>query len=365
MEAITIENVRIFDGTGLTPPGSVHLHGDRIVAEAVPGARTADGGGGALLPGLIDTHVHVGRRAELAACARWGVTTALDMAAPDPGATLPLRHLDGVTDLFSAGFPAVAPDSGPIAALGYPGEIAVCGPGSAEAFVARRVRDGVDYLKILVEDPGLPGAKALAPETVAALVRAAHDHGLRVVAHATTLGAYRLAVEAAVDVVTHVPMNAAVTADLAAQVAVASPTLTMMRGVCTTIGSNPALGLAYDNARDSVRALDAAGVTIVAGSDANAESSAPFSPPHGESLHEELRLLVDADLSPAAALRAATSAAAEAFGLADRGVVAAGRRADLVLVDGDPTVEIEATTRIRQVWIGGQKIAVPSTNRKL
>ncbi|MEU1301261.1 amidohydrolase family protein [Streptomyces shenzhenensis] len=53
------------------------------------------------------------------------------------------------------------------------------------------------------------------------------------------------------------------------------------------------------------------------------------------------------------ALRAATVAPAEAFGLADRGAVTPGCRADLLLVDGDPATDIETTNRIRHVWVGG------------
>ena len=66
--------------------------------------------------------------------------------------------------------------------------------------------------------------------------------------------------------------------------------------------------------------------------------------------------MVDAGLTPAEAVRGATSLAAAAFGLTDRGVIAPGRRADLVLVDGDPTRDISATRNIRGVWIGGGRV---------
>lgn len=98
MGPVTIENARVFDGTGLTPPRPVHIDRGRIVAGPVWGARTIDAGGGALLPGLIDTHVHVETHAALESCAHWGVTTALDMATPRPRETLPLRHRDGLTE---------------------------------------------------------------------------------------------------------------------------------------------------------------------------------------------------------------------------------------------------------------------------
>jgi imidazolonepropionase-like amidohydrolase len=77
---------------------------------------------------------------------------------------------------------------------------------------------------------------------------------------------------------------------------------------------------------------------------------------HGESIHGELALLVAAGLTPAEALRAATSRAAELFGLDDRGAITPGLRADLLLVEGDPTTDISATRNIRHVWIAGQRI---------
>jgi imidazolonepropionase-like amidohydrolase len=79
-------------------------------------------------------------------------------------------------------------------------------------------------------------------------------------------------------------------------------------------------------------------------------------PPYGESMHDELALLVDAGLSTAEALRAATSTAAHAFSLDDRGAITPGLRADLVLVDGDPLTDIAAARRVLRVWCGGIEV---------
>ena len=75
---------------------------------------------------------------------------------------------------------------------------------------------------------------------------------------------------------------------------------------------------------------------------------------HGTSIHEELRLLAQAGLAPVEALQAATSLNAKVFGLEDRGVVEPGRRADLVLVSGDPTRDIAVTENLEGVWLGGR-----------
>src|ERR1700686_4866680 len=76
-------------------------------------------------------------------------------------------------------------------------------------------------------------------------------------------------------------------------------------------------------------------------------------PGSGKSLHRELELLVRCGISPAQALAAATAEPARVFGLADRGRVAAGQRADLVLVSGDPLTDITATRAIERIWRAG------------
>ena len=104
-------------------------------------------------------------------------------------------------------------------------------------------------------------------------------------------------------------------------------------------------------ALESVRLLHEGGVEILAGSDAPNRGTA-----HGASLHHELEMLVQAGLSPLQALRAATSAPARRFGLSDRGRIAPGQRADLLLVTGDPTADIRATRAIERIWKNGAAV---------
>jgi len=93
-----------------------------------------------------------------------------------------------------------------------------------------------------------------------------------------------------------------------------------------------------------------AGVTILAGTDSPMPGVYP-----GFSLHEELSLLVESGLTPVEALRAATLAPAEFLGIAGTsGSVAVGKRADLVLLDADPTKDIRNTRRINAVFLDGR-----------
>jgi hypothetical protein len=104
----------------------------------------------------------------------------------------------------------------------------------------------------------------------------------------------------------------------------------------------------YAFAEASVKQLRAAHVPILAGTDAGNPGTA-----HGAALHRELELLTNAGLTSKEALAAATSVPARIFHLDDRGRVAPGMRADLLLVSGDPTTNILATRDIVGVWKQG------------
>jgi imidazolonepropionase-like amidohydrolase len=99
-------------------------------------------------------------------------------------------------------------------------------------------------------------------------------------------------------------------------------------------------------------ALHDAGVPVLAGSDAPNGGTIV-----GATLHMELELLVEAGLTPLEALRAATSEPAATFDLADRGRIAVGLRADLLLVEGAPDRTITDTRRIVGIWKAGQRRA--------
>jgi imidazolonepropionase-like amidohydrolase len=107
----------------------------------------------------------------------------------------------------------------------------------------------------------------------------------------------------------------------------------------------------FGTALDTVRRLSEAGVAILAGTDVPNNGTA-----HGVSMHRELELLVEAGLSPLKALATATSLPANHFGLRDRGQIQPGRRGDLLLVGGDPSVDITNTRDILEVYKLGIRV---------
>jgi imidazolonepropionase-like amidohydrolase len=265
-----------------------------------------------------------------------------------------LRSMTGIADIRSAGIPATTSDSSHSHLPGWPADDMVDGPTGAVQFVSDRIAEGSDYVKLIVDTPGPD------QQTLDALVAASHRHGKLTVAHAASTAALDMALRAGVDMITHAPLDRPVNGPTAAQVlaqgCVMIPTLTMMKGIASVVA-----GPSYESARDSVAELHRASVPILAGTDANAGPGIPFSPQHGESLHDELELLIDAGLSTVEALRAATVLPAQHFRLHDRGVIEPGRRADFVLIDGDPIADIRATRRIRQVWCAGVEHVVGTT----
>jgi imidazolonepropionase-like amidohydrolase len=106
---------------------------------------------------------------------------------------------------------------------------------------------------------------------------------------------------------------------------------------------------AFDKGLEVVQQLHKAGVAILAGTDV----VKPYFIP-GESLHDELASLVKAGLSEVDALRAATLNPARFLNLADQGAIEPGARADLVLLDANPLLNIDNTRRIRAVVAGGR-----------
>ncbi|MGW6280067.1 amidohydrolase family protein [Kribbella sp. NPDC055071] len=377
--SFTIQNARLIDqGTELTS-GCLRSADGRITAIggpeiAQPGDELIDATGLTLLPGLIDSHVHlIPGCTQLAAT--YGVTTLIDQfSKPDLIATVTPR-----SSFRTSSIGATAPNGHPT--IAYAPIPYVEGPQDAKQFVADRIAEGADHLKVIYDDGSgfMAQIPALDDATLRALTQQAHEHGLLVVAHVSTAAGAVKVVECGVDVLAHVPSNLMSLAQVEAVAGVAAviATLDIVDGFNRPSGHLPLLDEPELMARTSARwrrlldrqsrrwmppqppdsgparantlALHEAGVRVLAGTDAPNPGLV-----FGASLHRELGHLVRAGLSPAEAIVAATSAPAEVFGLSDRGRLTPGTRADLLLIDGDPLADITATQRICRTWVGGE-----------
>ena len=207
-----ITGVRLFDGERLLEDATVIISEGRITEVgmdlAIPDeAETIKGEGRTLLPGLIDAHVHAYGSARTDAL-RMGVTALLDMfrSPTDQPMIIQQRRSLAPTrqaDLFSAGFLATA-EGGHGTQYGLPVPIPES-PETADDWVAQRLEEGSDYIKIIIEDGSGWGRTlpTLDAEMVEALIDAAHERGVLAVAHVSTQTAAKMAVQAGVDGLVH------------------------------------------------------------------------------------------------------------------------------------------------------------------
>jgi imidazolonepropionase-like amidohydrolase len=245
-----------------------------------------------------------------------------------------------------------------------------------------RIAEGSDYVKIIYDDLSSLGKKVpmLDKPTLRTLVTAANARAKLAVVHVLSEWQARDAIEAGADGLAHLFTGASVSPEFAQLAAThlvfVVPTLTVLYGDCgrsiaKQVATDTLLrpfirpsmrgraamtfparaGASCAGTDEAVRQLARAGVPLLAGTDAPAPCAT-----YGASMHGELALLVGAGLTRVQALAGATSNAARAFKLDDRGRVSRGMRADLVLVDGDPTRDILATRRIVGVWKKGVSV---------
>jgi imidazolonepropionase-like amidohydrolase len=391
--SFAIHEVRVFDGRNVLRHANVVVRHGRVsaVARGAPipaGLTVIEGSGKTLLPGLIDSHVHVYPGAQRDAL-RFGVTTVLDMFNVSREFSKWRTQRESLAptmdaDTWSAGVGVSPPGGHPQASL--PSTVhfpTLARAADAPAFVAARVFEGSDYVKLFLEATSLlhPGESlpVLPRDAFCAAVAAAHAHGKLAIVHISEEKYAQEAIECGADGLAHVFRNKTADPDfinLAKRRHVfVETTLSVIAGIsgiswarelasdpraATYLSKNQDRSLnplevsrpeLFSNASQVVRALHAAGVPLIAGTDAPG-----FGSPMGLALHGELQLLVKAGLTPREALADATSVPARIFHLPGRGCIARGCRADLVLVDGNPLREIRDTLSIRRIWKNGYMV---------
>src|SRR5690606_16985753 len=212
--SFVIRDARVFDGERVIEGASVVVLEGLVTAvgkdlDVPEGLHVVDGRGKTLLPGLIDAHVHSWGDARANAL-RFGVTTELDMLGDWHRLAAIREQRESLArtseaDLWSAGAAVTAPGGH---GTQYGMDVPTLAPGeSADAFVEARIREGSDYIKIIVEDFGAYSTtrslSTLDAEQVAASIRAAHAHDRMAVAHVSEYEAGLHAVQAGADGLVH------------------------------------------------------------------------------------------------------------------------------------------------------------------
>jgi imidazolonepropionase-like amidohydrolase len=390
----------VFDGTGAAPADAdVVIDGGRIVeiGSGLDGDEGVDCTGRALLPGLFDCHVHLAYRYEdfdeyarmqepfslaffrmaenLRRTLALGITTVRDAAgadaglrvAVDEGTTIGPRMQVSLTMLSMTGGhndPWLPSGARGMYGVEYPGmPSGVCdGVEGVSAKVREVIRAGADVIKIAssggflspADDPMEPN---YSQEEVEAIVRTAADLGTWVMSHAHGPEGIKRAVRAGVRSIDHGTFLDHEAAELMVERGTwLVPTLTAGDTTEALAADEKVQPAVREKLRtlgrpefEAMRLAADAGVKIAMGTDC------PVAP-HGTNLNE-LRHMAAHGFTPAQALHAATSSAAELMGMRDDlGTIEPGKRADLVVLDGDPLVFDEYESRIEHVWKDGVRV---------
>ena len=390
---LVLRAAALFDGVSSTLMAEpLVVVADGVIAAAhgragpIPaGASVVDLPGLTLMPGLVDTHLHlcfdatsdpVGHLAEtgdgllrehMAEAARRalraGVTTVRDLG--DRGyLTLDLRDRDpaggaGPLPAIVAAGPPITTPGGHCHFLGG----AASGERTLRAAVRERAERGVDVIKVMASGGNMtPGSLAHEPQfsvgSLRAIVDEAHSHGLPVTAHAHSARSVAGAVAAGVDGIEHATFMSADGVD--APEAVIRAIVRQRIAVGCTVGRYPAqVGTVMPQIASRMaalietrRRLYESGAMLVAGSDAGVSPAKP---------HDVLPFapgdLATAGMSPAEILWAMTSRAAQTCGLGHRkGRIAPGFDADILAIDGNPLDDLAAIRRLRAVYADGQAV---------
>lgn len=395
----------LIDGTGSPPKRglAVVVDGDRIerivARNEVPTdyAQQLVAPGATLLPGLIDLHFHqflllverlggpaeqTFRKDELIAtkilkAARaakiWlqsGVTTIRDAGA---GQNLAVAMKEAIADGFTEG-PRVFASGALIAQTGGlragNEEIAVeiTGADEARRVARQQLKAGVDVLKIygassigggggrLVGPPGWP---QLTVEEMRAIVEEAHKADRLCSAHAVSTQSIKNVILAGVDWVDHADFLDDETIDMLLETNTPIVPTQAIAWSLANFGEEMGFGphiatkaaevgaIATEGLRKAIKA----GVTVATGTDADNPRA---------SLAKECELLTEAGMTPLQAIRAATETPAKILRIADQlGTIAAGKIADLILVEGNPAEDIRRLQKVTHVIQGGKVLKLP------
>lgn len=348
-----ITNVHIFDGFEYhNQTTTVVIDGSVIGNDTTGAAEVIDGMGGTLMPGLIENHAHPQTLDALKNLSMFGVTTTMGASCHTADLCASLRKQPGLSDFYSPGWAAVVANSSHAQMLSAPPTQWINNTEECSNWVRGRLDTGSDYIKLIAETNG----PTMTLDEHIAMTNASHNLGLKTWTHASTVNTYDTAIRSKTDFIQHSPadllLNSTCMDQILSNKQFVTPTAVTYQFAEQVYHVNSTTG---DRMRRvvplNVKAMYDAGIPLLAGTDATGNFIE-----FGDSLHAELELMVEAGVPNLDALKAATSRAAFAYGMNDRGVVTTGKRADLLLVQGNPLVNISDTRKIQKVWFAGLEL---------
>jgi imidazolonepropionase-like amidohydrolase len=415
-DTLVLKDFTLIDGAGdqaapgssmIIEDGKIKWVGPTADLKAPLGAQTRDLAGKYVMPGIIDLHVHLSIvrdmkqdianytlenvQEDLKGYAKFGVT-AVQVLGTDKDLIFPLRAAQRagrptMARVFTAG-------QGIVFKGGYGGVVGLNNPVSTVEEAVKAVDEqadkGVDLIKLWVDDE-LGTMLKMPPEISKAVIDEAHKRGLRAVAHIFYLEDAKRLVDQGIDGLAHNvrdrPVDQALIdamkqkgvwqmadtltreqamflfgtpsetlSDPLFKQAVSEKTLALLSSGerQKTIVANPH----YEDypkflaqAEANTKALMDAGVNMGFGTDCGPPGRFP-----GYAEHRELELLVAAGMTPLQAINLATGKAAQFLRATDIGTLAAGKWADLIVLDADPLADIRNVHKINAVFIAGQSV---------
>lgn len=415
--ATVYEGARLIDGNGgraienaafVVSDGKFTRVGRKEAVSAPKDAVHVNLTGKTVMPAIVDAHVHLGYRKgttfaaenftrenierQLQQLAHWGVSGVMSTGTDIGDLIFQMRSGTnapgyGGTVIRTAWRGIAPPDAGPFPPM-RAAPFGVTTEAEARADVRELAAKNADFVKIWVDDrngtlPKMP------PAIYKAIIDEAHKHNLRVIAHTMTLGDVKDLLRANIDGFAHLfrdkdaddevmallkkrpkvfvmltvwaPRLAAMTAppawtsDPRLQDTATAEQIQQFRGGFanrTAQSVAPAVE-EMKHLQSNIETLGRAGVKLILGTDVGGNTGGPLL---GWTEHIELEYMVAAGMTPAEAITAATKGSAATLRLSQLGTIERGKRADFIVLDADPLVEITNSRKIAAVYQRGVRV---------
>jgi len=415
--ATVYEGARLIDGNGggaiensafVVADGRFTQVGRTGELSAPADAAHVDLSGKTVMPALVDAHAHLGYRKgttfsadnftrenilnQLNQLAYWGISGVLSTGTDIGDLIFQIRTASNApnskgTVVRTAWRGIAPPDAGPFPPM-RAAPFGVTTEAEARADVRELAARKVDFVKIWVDDRNGTLTK-LSPAIYRAIIDEAHKNNLRVIAHVVTLADVKDLLRANIDGFAHLFRDREADSEVLALLQTRPNAFFMLTLWAPRLAAaterpswldDPRLGdtasaeqvrqfgepfanrtaQSVAGAREewnvlqkNVATLGKAGVKLVLGTDVGGNTGGPLL---GWTEHIELENMVAAGMTPSAAIVAATRGSADALRLTDLGTIAAGKRADFIVVDGNPLTDITNSRKIRTVYQRGVEL---------